>query len=92
VCTCLCVCVLQVSTENAHAATRVLESYQSDASTQINYIDFLAAAMCKYVIILHPVLYCSIVYYALLCYAVTRYHVFLRDAALCSLMLYFFLP
>lgn len=62
------VCVLQVSTENAHAATRVLESYQSDASTQINYIDFLAAAMCKYVIKSHPVLYCPILCSAVLCY------------------------
>ena len=38
-----------MSTENAHAASRVLESYQSDAATKINYIDFLAAAMCKWV-------------------------------------------
>ena len=63
VCVCTCVCVFQVSTENAHAATRVLESYQSDASTKINYIDFLAAAMCKYVITSHPV-------HRLLCLAV----------------------
>ena len=56
VCVTVPICVSQVSTENAHAATRVLESYQSDASTKINYIDFLAAAMCKYVITFCPIL------------------------------------
>jgi hypothetical protein len=41
----------QVSTENFFAASRVLllaqKNYQYDSSLEINYIDFLAAALCK---------------------------------------------